>query len=102
MNSSESLINLLDQLQSLFASMRASAVSQSWAEVLEHQQQANHLASLIQTQNWSHIAGANRQHVSDVIKRILVDQEKIKCEIADWKSDVAPLLASFDAHPIGK
>lgn len=98
----QSIFDLLQTLQKLYSEMALNAVRQNWLELPKQQGEANSLAALIQAQSWETISKGQRIAVSSMIEKILASQKTIKGEIADWQSDIAPLLASFDARPPGQ
>lgn len=102
MTPSVSIIGLYQELQKLHAAMATNAVCQRFTELPDQQSQVDTLVAAIKTTPPSRLSAEQQAMISDLIRDILANQDRIKTEIADWQSDVAPFLASLDAYPPGK
>lgn len=102
MTPSALLLGLYQELQQLHTQMAANAVCQRFIELPGQQAQADALVARIQAIPAAPLPAELRLMISGLIKTILADQKLIKTEIADWQSDIQPLLESFDAYPPGK
>ena len=94
-----SLFELCKKLQELYSEMASNAIKQRWSELPSQQEEANLLVAILQTLSWDFISKDQRTAIAGLIKKILEDQKAIQLEVRDWQSDIAPLLASFDARP---
>lgn len=102
MTPSASLVGLYQELQKLHAAMVKNAVCQRFTELPDQQSQVDTLVARIQTISPSSLSAEQQATISGLVRDILANQQLIKTEIADWQSDICPLLASFDAYPPGK
>lgn len=98
----ETVLALYHDLHKLHTEMAASAVGQRFTELPQQQEQVNAVVTRLQSTSLSRLSAEQRAMISSAIGDILAKQQVIKSEIADWQSDILPLLASFDAHPPGK